>query len=130
MKLFSKYLFAFCVAIYILNNTGIPVYYHYCCGELESVSTLFKADACCGEQDEEENNGCCEDDTKIIAQKSENPFISYSLKFIPDQLNLFSVSSGITVKKDLHPLLIPNPYFSGPPGEGRSVLQLKSVLII
>jgi len=48
---------------------GIPVYFHYCGGELEKVDFVTKGSSCCDDQESdvpEENDGCCKDETLVL----------------------------------------------------------------
>ncbi len=132
MKFYFKYFFAFVVAVYLVNNIGLPVYYHYCGGELESVNALFKTDNCCGGE-EDEDSDCCQNETKIISQKSESPLPSLQFKMVAPVIDLnylpslynfkfehFSSESFLNFKElNFHP-----------PRSGRIILSSKSALII
>lgn len=120
------------VGVYVLTNVGIPVYYHYCGGELESVSTLVKAQGCCGDEEEEEDSDCCQNEVKIIAQfndsysKTENIEIASPFKVLCDN-SFFHTTILPTTNLNSHlskflPLKLPEP--------GRAILHQKSVLII
>jgi hypothetical protein len=125
-----KYLFALVVTIYLASNTGIPVYYHYCGGELESVSTLFKSSSCCGD-DEDEDSGCCQNETKVFAQKSETSFQSDHFKLIPASLSLMACAKTEYFFPGTNAQRVPilHKHFF-PPGCGRDILQQSAVLII
>jgi hypothetical protein len=64
LKNFRTYLFGLLVAVYTLTTFGIPVYFHYCGGELEKISYLVKSGNCCG--DEEECSDCCSDEGTVL----------------------------------------------------------------
>lgn len=51
------------VVVYVTTAIGIPVYMHYCGGELETVSFLVKDDSCCGEEEEMPSDCCDNEDT-------------------------------------------------------------------
>lgn len=80
----TKYLFGIVVAAYIVMTVGIPVYLHYCGGELETVNYVVKGDGCCGGQDEQDetDGGCC---------KNENLLIKNSTDFTLKELNQYKV---------------------------------------
>ena len=68
--------FTFC---YLLAVNGIPVYLHYCGGELEEISYLTKTNNCCG--DEEENNeasDCCHNESLVLRSSPEACFSAES----------------------------------------------------
>jgi hypothetical protein len=59
----SKYLFTILVAAYVVTVIGVPVYFHYCGGELEKIDYLTKSESCCeGEEQDTAENDCCEDE--------------------------------------------------------------------
>jgi hypothetical protein len=62
----KRYFFLFIVSCYFLPVAGLPVYFHYCAGDLESISYFVKEDGCCGEEAEEEDNGCCSNEHIIL----------------------------------------------------------------
>lgn len=63
----KKYLFGFAVVAYLLSAIGIPVYLHYCGGELEEVNYVVQSDSCCdGEEDDTTDNGCCQNENLVI----------------------------------------------------------------
>jgi len=127
-----KYFFALIVSVYLLSNIGIPVYYHYCGGELESVNAIFKSAGCCGEEEEEEDSDCCQNETRIFSQKSETSFNAIQFKINPGILDL-NIFENITSVK-INPLLIltvnSHSFNYHPPNDGRTILSSKSVLII
>lgn len=74
-------MFGLIVISYVITVIGIPVYFHYCGGELEEISYLTKANSCCGEE-EPEDDGCCKDESLIV--KSTVDFtIKKSDSFLP-----------------------------------------------
>ena len=62
---FRKILFGLIVTSYVITVIGIPVYLHYCGGELEEVNYLTKGSSCCGEE-APEDDGCCQDKGFIL----------------------------------------------------------------
>lgn len=132
LKYRFKYLFALLVAVYLMGNIGIPVYYHYCGGELESINAMFKNDNCCGEE-EEEDSDCCQNETKIITQKSESSFSHFNVNLKPDHIDLSGVfNSNVLPKPEKIEVIYVNTLLSELkiPDSGRSILKSKSVLII
>ena len=65
-----KYLFACLVAAYLGSILGLPVYYHYCGGELEEVSYLVKPSGCC-EDEGDEPDGCCSNETMVLVNAAD-----------------------------------------------------------
>jgi hypothetical protein len=45
---------------------GIPVYLHYCGGELENINYVMKGTSCCGEDESSAADGCCKDENLIL----------------------------------------------------------------
>jgi len=55
------------VISYVMTVTGIPVYLHYCGGELEEISYLTKTTSCCGEEEEDDTDSdCCKNESQIL----------------------------------------------------------------
>jgi hypothetical protein len=73
----KKYFSGLLVLVYLVTVTGVPVYNHYCGGELEEVSLLLKSNDCCGE--EEEDAGCCSNEDLYI--RNAQDFVSAPAKF-------------------------------------------------
>lgn len=132
LKYRFKYLFALLVTVYMIGNIGIPVYYHYCGGELESINTMFKSDRCCGEEKEVDSD-CCQNETKIITQKSESSFSQFNVNLKPDHIVLSGVfNSNLLPNLEKIEVVYVNTLLSELkiPDSGRSILKSKSVLII
>lgn len=63
----KKYLFVFCTLIYLVSINGIPIYLHYCGGDLEAISYFTKTNSCCGEEEaEDEESDCCKNEQHIL----------------------------------------------------------------
>ena len=83
------------VVVYFSTAIGIPVYMHYCGGELEKVSFLVKSNSCCGGEEEDMDDGCC---------ANENTFARYAPDFTTKKvtgsefqisdLNLFTLTTA------------------------------------
>lgn len=132
MKKAFKFLFALIAGVYLMNSVGVPVYYHYCGGELESVSAVFKPDACCDGMEEEEDSDCCKNEVKVIAQFNDS-YSEVSVYKITTPINsFFDLSPYYFSPISFKPTPIPNTAFITykPPVGGREILELKSVLII
>lgn len=65
----GKYFFATLVAVYLLTVVGMPVYLHYCGGEVEDISYLVETNGCCG--DEEPQNDCCRNEGYVLQNNSD-----------------------------------------------------------
>jgi hypothetical protein len=48
-----------------VSIVGIPVYLHYCGGELEEVSYVLKSNGCCGDE-EPMDDGCCQNEDYVV----------------------------------------------------------------
>jgi hypothetical protein len=104
------------VCVYVTTAIGIPVYMHYCGGELEKVSFLVKSTSCCGEEDEDMDDGCCAD---------ENTFARYTPDFTAKKevnsdfqitnLNLFSISTLLYDFEIESISIVVSKYFFPPP---------------
>lgn len=66
------------VAVYVTTAIGIPVYMHYCGGELEKVSFVVKINSCCGGEEEDMDEGCC---------ANEDTYARYAPDFTAKKLN-------------------------------------------
>jgi hypothetical protein len=132
MKKAFKFLFALVTSIYLVNSVGVPIYYHYCGGELESVSAVFKPDACCEGMEEEEDSDCCKNEVKVIAQFNDSYSEVSSYKIIAPVSSHFDLPTNFfkPILIDEHSILHTLFVFDKPPSGGREILELKSVLII
>lgn len=56
------------VTAYVVSAIGIPVFLHYCGGELENVNYVVKGTSCCGEDEGSEpmDDGCCKDENLVL----------------------------------------------------------------
>ncbi len=75
---FRKYFVGFAILVYCITTIGIPVYFHYCGGELEEITYVVKPNSCCGNEemhgDESPNeDGCCKDESFLI--KTDSHFV-------------------------------------------------------
>lgn len=103
---------------YFIGSIGIPVYLHYCDGELEKITYLKKATNCCGEESddsEEDENGCCKNENVIVKNVTDFTFknevnkkltisilhLFNSSFFIP--LTQFASNENAVFKKHLFP---------------------------
>ena len=131
MKPLLKYFFALTVTVYLLNTIGVPVYYHYCGGELESVTAMFKGESCCGDE-QDEDMGCCQNETKIISQKSETALNGQHYKLNPSVIDNHLFNTTLNFKQPLSSFGFSNHFLFNIhlPESGRTVLTSKSVLII
>ena len=70
----KKYLFGLVVTAYVVSAVGIPIYLHYCGGELEKINYVVKGTSCC-DDDEGENsemtNGCCKDENVYLKNNAD-----------------------------------------------------------
>ncbi len=71
IKNLKKYFFAFFVAVYLFSAIGVPVYLHYCGGELEEVSYLVKSNGCCGEEESDETSDCCHNEDVYLKNNTD-----------------------------------------------------------
>jgi hypothetical protein len=94
------------LAVYLITAIGIPVYMHYCGGELEQVSFLVESDSCCGEEEEDMDPGCC---------ANENTFARYAPDFTAKKINVgvdFVVPSFNLIYSELFQISISNKEIS------------------
>jgi hypothetical protein len=85
IKSIKKYLFSLLVLTYFVPTIGVPIYLHYCGGELEKINYLVNTRACCDGEDEEQaeaTNGCCKNEQIVLINGSDFTFdSSYNYKF-------------------------------------------------
>jgi hypothetical protein len=84
---FSAVLFS-----YLLVHVGVPVFKHYCGGELESISAFVKSDICCGEE-EEESSDCCDDEMEI--SQLQQDLVLSKLNKVPAAIELSCFISSV-----------------------------------
>jgi len=90
---FKKYFFLLIASVYTMSVLGVPVYFHYCEGELENVDFITKGSGCCCDDDEEsgEKNNCCKDET-LLLQNDKNALVkSYERVIKQSSFLLFAV---------------------------------------
>jgi len=105
------------VVIYLTTAIGIPVYMHYCDGELEKISYLVKTKGCCGSEEEEEDMGdCCQDENTIAryAPDFTTKKVSVSDFRIAD-LHLFTITASVPDVKVVSNSVLGSNYFYPPP---------------
>ena len=55
------------LVVYSISAFGIPVYFHYCGGTLETVSIITKGSNCCGEdEDSDQSDSCCKNEEIVL----------------------------------------------------------------
>jgi hypothetical protein len=64
---------ALLVAAYFISLLGMPVYFHYCGGELEDISYFMKADGCCEGEDNsgEGPDDCCSNEDLYVVNSAD-----------------------------------------------------------
>ncbi len=104
------------VGTYLTTAIGVPVYMHYCGGELEKVSYLVKSKGCCGSDEDSGMAGCCQDES-IVARCAPD----FTFKKVVDSnfqianFNLFMVTIPFFDVRIEHVSIIPSKYFFPPP---------------
>lgn len=104
------------VCVYVTTAIGIPVYMHYCGGELEKVSFLIEAPGCCEGEEPGEADGCC-DNENTVARYSPD----FTVKKVVDSnfniadLNLFVVATSIFDFRIESNSVFVSKYFFPPP---------------
>ena len=86
----KKYFFSLIVVSYLLTTMGVPVYLHYCGGELEKVSYLVKGKSCCGDDESDaamQDNGCCKDESYVVSAHQDFTF-KQAAKFYPQIIQI------------------------------------------
>jgi hypothetical protein len=111
INLLKKYLFGLVVATYLLSAVGIPIYLHYCGGELEKINVVMKSESCCGgEEDDTQTSGdCCKDENVFIQNTIDFTFKQgFHGSFIKTSSQLFYLPLPFTAaaQAELGPLAI------------------------
>ncbi len=119
------------VASYVTAAIGVPVYLHYCGGELENVSYVIKKVTCCGEEEESSDMmDCCKDQNLVLRNAPD-----FTLKqiianvFVKSFCDLFYITlpvSNITIQDQ--PLLVLFTNEFPPPKLKNSLLISTSVI--
>jgi len=81
-KSFNKLLFGLIVVSYVITTLGIPVYLHYCGGELEEVNFVLKGSSCCGDEVPPEDSDCCKDEGLVLKSNLDFTLKEFSIKKI------------------------------------------------
>ena len=103
-KYFRPYFFAALVVTYFLTVVGMPVYMHYCGGEVEEVSYLVNDNGCCGDEMPADND-CCHDEGLVISNKVDFTLKGFSAQFHQPVTDLFYLLPGkwVPVTKEISP---------------------------
>lgn len=104
------------VAVYLTTAIGVPVYIHYCGGELEKVSFLVKTNTCCGEEEEDMEPGCCANEN-TVARYSPDFTVKKAIdsNFNIADFNLFTVAPLLFELKIESASVFVSKYFFPPP---------------
>lgn len=104
------------VGVYLTTAIGVPVYMHYCGGELEKVSYLIKSKGCCGSDEDEGMGGCCQNES-VVARCA--PDFTFSKAVNSDfriaDLNLFIIEIPFFNSKIEPVSTFASKYFFPPP---------------
>ena len=112
---------------------GIPIYLHYCGGELEKINYVVKGTSCCdGEEDHSipEDDGCCKDENRIIKN---NP--DFTLKqnnnyeFVKSFSDLFYVSLPFSDHSYIAPSLTNIASLKLPPPKLQTTLVISTSVL-
>ncbi len=104
------------VVVYLTTAIGVPVYLHYCGGELEKVSFLIKSNSCCGGEEEDMDDGCCANEN-TIARYSPDFTVKKAVDshFSIADFNLFTIAPLLfDLKIESSPVFV-SKYFFPPP---------------
>ena len=111
----------------------MPVFLHYCGGQLENINYVIKGAGCCDEdEDSSSNDDCCKDENYIIKnnpnftlnQFNYNAFFKISSHFLYIKYNYYCIK-----KIDFIYTLIPQNKFP-PPKLQSSLIISTSILLI
>ena len=100
MRAFSKYVFAVLVSVYLLTVVGMPVYLHYCGGEVEDVSYLIDTNGCC--EDEVPDGDCCHNEGVVLQNAVDFTVKSFSAEVHqPEMVVSFLSREFVVAESDL-----------------------------
>jgi hypothetical protein len=77
MHILKTILIIVLLPVFLLANTGIAVAYHYCAGELDSISLTTEATCPCGEK--ETKSDCCTSKVSVLKTDTDLSFSSASI---------------------------------------------------
>lgn len=77
MHILKVILITVLLPVFLLANTGVAVAYHYCAGELDSVSLTTEATCQCG--DKETKSDCCTSKVSVLKVSTDLSLTSTSL---------------------------------------------------
>jgi hypothetical protein len=103
-KLLRPYLFAALVFSYFLTVVGLPVYMHYCGGQVEEISYVVNSNGCCGDEVPADND-CCHDEGLVLSCKVDFTIKDFSPVINTTVTDLFYLLPGhkALAESDGHP---------------------------
>lgn len=117
----------------MITVIGIPVYYHYCGGELEEISYVLKSNSCCGEEEDESeqaSNDCCKDENRILKSN-----IDFTIKSQDDYTlvktfsQVFYISLPFTTTNDHSSASLLSVYAKHPPANLQHSLVISTSVL-
>ena len=125
-------MFGLVVTAYVVSAIGIPVFLHYCGGEVENVNFVIKGStACCGEEEDSEpmDDGCCKDEKLVIKNTTD-----FTLKQINNDLlktfcQLFYVSKSFLLEDLKTPQKLNNHSIEAPPPKLQASLIISTSVL-
>ncbi len=104
------------VVVYVTTAIGIPVYKHYCGGELEKVSLLIKSNSCCGGEEDDMNMDCCANENTFVRCAPDFTFTkAIGSNFQIADINLFIAEIPFINTKAEPVSFVTSKYFFPPP---------------
>jgi hypothetical protein len=132
INLLKKYLFGLVVATYLLSAVGIPIYLHYCGGELEKINVVIKSESCCdGEEDDTDvGSDCCKDENIFIQNTTDFTFKqSTHGSFIKNCSQLFYLPLLFTASAPAEPAALAIGHLELPPPKLQNSLVISTSVI-
>lgn len=120
------------VGSYTTSVVGVPVYLHYCGGELEKVNFMVKTKSCCdGLEEETEENGCCKDEGSYVQNHTSFTFKQASYHLTCNFIQLAYLNPGfLSLDESGGKLLLSATMFHPPHSHYKSTVITTSVLRI
>ena len=101
MRSLSKYLFATLVISYMLTVVGMPVYLHYCGGQVEEISYLIETNGCCRNEGVVLQNAVDFTlktfDAQLFQPEREICYLSKTMAVVPSNYSERTFISGIPI---------------------------------
>lgn len=119
---------------YFIAAVGVPVFLHYCGGQLEKVSYVIKGKSCCdGEDDNTNDNDCCKNENFLLKNNPDftfKPLTHFDFTKITSALFYTSINFSEIFFKQVNKIQLASIIESPPPKVQNTLVISTSVLKI